>query len=223
MSEHRDASINHIVILAHPDPKSFNAAIANTYCDAVHQYGQRTVLRDLYRMNFNPVLAITEMPGKPGFHAAPDVQAEIETLQGSDAFVFISPIWFGMPPAMMKGYVDRVIGTGVNAQQIEGRNAQGVLSHGHLLNITTSGTDEAWFDRQGHIESLRELSDRYLFRAFAMKSAEMMHFGGIMQGLPEATIGSHLEQVRKHARHMCAKLAAERFGAALPPETADGS
>lgn len=194
----------HVVVLAYPDPQSFNAAIARTYCDTVREYGQRTILRDLYRMNFDPVLRIEERPGTGGFRLSPDVEAEIATLRGSDAFIFVSPIWFGMPPAMMKGYVDRVIGAGVTARQVQDQAGTGLLTGAYLFNITTSGAREAWLDEQRQLESLRELSSRYLFRAFAMKTAETLHIGGIVEDMPKRVADEHLHQVRERARRICA-------------------
>lgn len=214
--------IRHAVVLAHPDEDSFNAAVAATYCETVRENGQDVVLRDLYRQGFDPVLKKSERPGRPDFHMSPDVQSEVDLLKGCDVFTFIYPIWFGMPPAMTKGYVDRVIGSGVTARQIQDRGGRGLLSGAHLFCITTSGAAEAWLDEQGQMDAQRELSSRYLFRAFAMKSAETMHIGGIVDGLKRRFVDQHLQDVRERTRRVCARLFAERHGSA-PLAVWDGS
>jgi NAD(P)H dehydrogenase (quinone) len=216
-------AIRHAVILAHPDRHSFNAAIAATYCDTVREQGQEVVLRDLYRMRFNPVLKRQERPGTAKFRISPDVAAEFDAVRGCHIFTFIYPIWFGMPPAMMKGYVDRVIGSGVTARQVEARTGEGLLSAAHLFCITTSGAEQAWLDEQGQIDALRKLSARYLFHAFAMRSAQSMHIGGIVEGLPRASADAHLGDVGARARRICAQLASEHHGAAAPSTIWDGS
>ncbi|WP_156405463.1 NAD(P)H-dependent oxidoreductase [Sphingomonas sp. Root710] len=218
-----DRPVRHAVILAHPDAHSFNAAIAQTYCDTVRDQGQEFVLRDLYRMGFDPVLREEEQPGAPGFHVSADVRAELEALEGSDIFTFIYPIWFGMPPAILKGYIDRVVGSGVTVSQIRKRHGQGLLSAAHLLCITTSGAPEAWLNEQGQVQALREISTRYLFRAFAMKSARTMHIGGIVEGLGKLFADRHLNDVREEARAVCARLYAERRGMAPLQTIGDGS
>jgi NAD(P)H dehydrogenase (quinone) len=218
-----DRPIRHAVILTHPDRHSFNAAIASAYCDTVRESGQEVVLRDLYRMRFNPVLRKHERPGRPGFRVSPDVAQELEILDGCDVFVFVYPIWFGMPPAMTKGYIDRVIGSGVTAHQVRERQGKGPLNAAYLLCITTSGTEAAWLDEQGHLQAQRDLSSRYLFRAFAMKSAQMMHIGDIGEGLSQRVIDQHLDEVRQKARDMCAKLHAERHDIAPLATIGDGS
>lgn len=113
MADMTKGPARHVVILAHPDPQSFNAAVAHTYCEAVRECGQVAILRDLYAMKFDPVLKNEERPDRRGFEVAGDVGAELEAIEGCEVVAFIYPIWFGLPPAMMKGYVDRVIGAGV--------------------------------------------------------------------------------------------------------------
>ncbi|MDR7256423.1 NAD(P)H dehydrogenase (quinone) [Sphingomonas sp. BE270] len=213
----------HVVVLAHPDPTSFNAAVAQAYCDTVRECGQEAILRDLYAMNFDPVLRNDERPDRQQFQIAPDVRAELEAIDGCDVVAFIYPIWFGLPPAMMKGYVDRVIGAGVSPQQVQDRAGQGPLTAGHMISITTSGARDAWLDEQGQMESLRELSSRYLFRAFSMRSAHYLHIGAIVEGLAERFGDQHLSDVREKARKICAAVATERYGAAAPPTIFDGS
>jgi len=214
--------VRHAVVLAHPDEDSFNAAVAAVYCDTVRESGQEVVLRDLYRLGFDPVLKKSERPGRPDFRMSDDVQAELDLLEGCNVFAFVYPIWFGMPPAMTKGYVDRVIGSGVTASQIQDRRGRGLLSGAHLFCITTSGAAEAWLDEQGQMDAQRELSSRYLFRAFAMKSAETMHMGGIVDGLRPRFVEHHLQEVRERTRRICDRLFAERHGSA-PLAVWDGS
>jgi NAD(P)H dehydrogenase (quinone) len=213
----------HVVILVHPDPQSFNAAIAHAYCAAVRECGQEAILRDLYAMKFDPVLKNEERPDRRGFEIAPDVRAELAAIKGCDVVALIYPIWFGQPPAMMKGYLDRVIGAGVTPHQVQDRAAQGPLTAGHMITIATSGARDAWLDEQGQLDSLRDLASRYLFRAFAMKSADYLHIGSIVEGLPKRFIDEHLFDVRERARDVCTRIAMERYGATAPPSISDGS
>lgn len=213
----------HTVILAHPDPGSFNAAIARTYCEAVRDYGQDAEVRDLYAMGFDPLLKNSERPDRCGTKLSPDVEADLEVLAGSDVIALVYPIWFGMPPAMLTGYIDRVVGAGVTPDQVQRRAAQGPLTAGHMFTITTSGTSEEWLHAQGQIQSLHELATLYLFRAFAMHSAGSIHIGGIVEGLDQSTAEKHLVDVRDKAQTMCQRIAVERFGALPPMSIYDGS
>ena len=106
----RPADIRHPVVLGHSEPASFNHAITQTYRSAVEACGQMVVTRDLYEIDFDPLLKAHEQPGKPGFHLSNDVDVELEEVRQAAVIVLIYPIWFGMRPAIIKGYVERVLG-----------------------------------------------------------------------------------------------------------------
>lgn len=223
MSSPAPSTIRHAVVLAHPDPNSFNAAIARAYCEAVRAAGQEAILRDLYGMNFDPVLKNEERPGRPSFSPSPDVRAELDLLRGTNVVTFIFPIWFGMPPAMLVGYIDRVLGAGATVPQVQDSSAAGPLGKGHLCAITTSGASTDWLEAQGQTEALRELAGTYLFRAFAMRSSEALHIGDVVEGASGAFIENNLERVRNRATSICARVAQELHGTPLPPQVGDGS
>ncbi len=94
------------VILAHPYEKSFNHAIFATASAALSARGISVFAHDLYAERFDPVLTRAEL-GKEAT-ADPLAARYIEELVASDLLVFIHPNWWGQPPAMMKGYIDRV-------------------------------------------------------------------------------------------------------------------
>jgi NAD(P)H dehydrogenase (quinone) len=223
MSDETKTKGGHVVIFAHPDPNSFNAAIAHAYCDAVRECGQDATVRDLYAMGFDPLLKNGERPDRRDITLTPEVRDELDALSGSDVIVLVYPVWFGMPPAMLVGYVDRVVGAGVTPQQVQQRAAKGALTAGHMVTITTSGAPEAWLHKEGQIQSLRELATLYLFRAFSMKSADYLHIGGIVEDLPQLMVDAHLAEVREKARMICGRIAVERYGAAPPSSIFDGS
>ena len=215
--------IRHAVVLAHPDPRSFNAAIAHGYCEAVEAAGQQAILRDLYAMNFDPVLKAQERPGRSDFCLSPDVQAELALLRGANVVTFVFPIWFGMPPAILVGYIDRVLGSGATVGQVQHGAGRGLLDNGHLCAITTSGAPEDWLQSQGQTQALRDLAGTYLFRAFAMQSTEALHIGNVVKGAPGAFFEDNLTQVRQRAASICARVAQELYGTPLPPQLGDGS
>lgn len=215
--------IRHVVILAHPSPHSFNASVAARYCQTVRACGQQASIRDLYALGFNPLLKEDERPRAAGIRLSPDVVAEIDAIHGADAYVLVYPVWFAMPPAIMKGYIDRVLGAEVTSRQIQDQAANGVLTGRHMLSITTSGAREIWLDEQGQVESLRNLSTRYLRKAFAMASCEHLHLGGVIEGLSERFADQYLYEVQERARRVCAMLASERPAGPPIVSIGDGS
>ena len=197
---------HHAVILCHPDPDSFNAAVAQRYCETVRENGQTAVLRDLYQMGFDPVLHSDERPQTNDIVFAADVAAEIEEIRGADVFVLIYPIWFGTPPAMLKGYVERVFGAGFDHRAIREQKHHSFMADKHLLSLSSSGNSIQWLEGQGAWLSLRNVFDNYLATAFSMASNEHIHFSNIVDGLAQRWIDEELYRVTEIARKTCSRL-----------------
>lgn len=206
-------SPKHAVIVSHPDPDSFTMSVARTYCAAVEARGQVAVLRDLYRMNFDPVLKASERPGAEPFTPAADVASELDQLAGTAAFVLVYPIWFGTPPAILKGYIERVLGAGTTVETISRRlqnPPHPLLGGKQLLSFSSSGASQRWLEGQGQLSSLRTIIDGYLARAFWMSTPEHVHFESIHEEIAEEDVRAHLTKVSEQANAMCDRLARER-------------
>jgi len=95
------------VYLAHPYNKSFNHAIYHRTIETLKQQDVSVIAHDLYAEKFNPVLTAGEL----GFDVSEDSQVlkYAEELMASDLLIFIHPNWWGQPPAILKGWIDRVI------------------------------------------------------------------------------------------------------------------
>jgi NAD(P)H dehydrogenase (quinone) len=199
----------HAVILAHPDADSFNAAVAAAYCEAVRTCGQETELRDLYRLGFNPVLKPSEQPRPDRYAMSNDVASELAVIEGADVFVLVYPVWFGAPPAMLKGYVDRVLGAGFNYGSIRERAHHRFMSGKQLISITTSGNSLQWLDEQGAWLSLRTVFGQYLSKAFSMARFEHLHLANIVDNMSERHVREELYRVTELAREACGGSARE--------------
>lgn len=116
------------IVHAHPEPKSFNAAMTRTATEALASAGHEVIVSDLYAMGFNPVsdrrnFTTVHDPdyyrqqseeayaaAHDGF--APEVQAEMDKLFWCDAVILQFPLWWFGLPAILKGWVDRVFASG---------------------------------------------------------------------------------------------------------------
>jgi NAD(P)H dehydrogenase (quinone) len=199
-----DTTPRHAVILCHPDGESFNAAVAQRYCETVRAIGHVAVVRDLYRMGFDPVLRSDERPQAEDIVYAADVAVEIEAIRDADVFVLVYPIWFGTPPAMLKGYVERVFGAGFDHRAIRAQKRHDFMSDKHLLSLSSSGNSIQWLEGQGEWLSLRNVFDEYLSNAFSMASNKHVHFSTIVDGLAQRWIDEELLRVTEVARETCA-------------------
>lgn len=197
----------HAVILCHPDAHSFNHGIANAYCEAVRNAAQDVVLRDLYALGFDPVLKANERPTIANPVRSDDVTAELDLIAGSDVFVLIYPIWFGSPPAMMKGYIERVLGAGVPPANIQDQVRTNLLGNKRLLSFTTSATSDIWLNEQGEEQGLRSVLDNYLMHAFGMHAQEHKRFDHITPDLGERFAHQYFLEVANQAHRTCAQIA----------------
>jgi len=112
------------VILAHPDPRSFNHAIARTAARALRRKGHVVHLHDLHRERFDPLLPATEFA--KGARLPAIIRRHCREIAQADGIVIVHPNWWGQPPAILKGWIDRVIRPGVAYGFEEGDGGEGV-------------------------------------------------------------------------------------------------
>lgn len=179
--------MKHAIILVHPAKHSFTSTMAEAYADAAKSDGADVMVRDLYRMGFNPCLQATEIPTANGFHPGADVVEERALLADVDVFALFYPLWFNAPPAMMKGYVDRVFGMGFGYGP--GHGGQSPLLKGRkLISFTSSGAPEAWLHETGAFDALYKLFDQHVSAMCGLELLEHVHIGSVTSGFPEMAV-----------------------------------
>jgi NAD(P)H dehydrogenase (quinone) len=112
------------VILAHPDKESFNHAIAAATVAALNQYNHEVHFHDLYDEKFDPILPAEEIPKDAPLPRT--VELHCREISQADGIIIIHPNWWGQPPAILKGWIDRVIRPDVAYEFLEGDDGEGV-------------------------------------------------------------------------------------------------
>ena len=134
--------MNILVILGHPSKDSFNHAIAATVVETLQQAGHEVAFHDLYDEGFDPLLPAEEIPGDADLPTY--IQGHCAEIAEADGIVIVHPNWWGQPPAILKGWIDRVIRPGVAYEFEEGDIGEGVpvklLKAESALVFTTSNT-----------------------------------------------------------------------------------
>jgi NAD(P)H dehydrogenase (quinone) len=95
------------VILGHPYARSFNHAIAERVVAVLQSAGHRIAFHDLHAEGFAPLLTEHEL-ATDDVHTNALVAQHCRELGLADGIVVIHPNWWGMPPAIVKGWIDRV-------------------------------------------------------------------------------------------------------------------
>ena len=108
-----------VLILCNPRPGSYNLALAASTAEKLTSLGHDVVLHDLYKEGFNPVMEAPELARS--FSLDGLVQVHCGELAAADGLVVFHPEWWGQPPAVLKGWIDRVFRQGV-AYDLEGED-----------------------------------------------------------------------------------------------------
>jgi NAD(P)H dehydrogenase (quinone) len=136
--------VNVSVILGHPHAGSFNHAIAETVLRTLQRGGQVASFHDLYAEGFDPLLPHEEIVKDA--ELAPLVKRHCDEIAQADGIVVVHPNWWGQPPAILKGWIDRVLRPGVAYEFVEGDGGEGVpvglLKARTALVFNTSNTPE---------------------------------------------------------------------------------
>lgn len=188
--------MRHAIILAHPRADSFTARMARTYAATVESLGHEADLRDLYAQNFDPCLHEDELPGPAGTSRRDDVVAERARLEKADVFALVYPYWFNAPPAMLKGYVDRVFSHGFGFESGPGGMTPR-LDGRRLISLSCSGAPRDWVNQTGALDNLVAGLDRHLCAMTGLRFVDHLHFGDITPGLRPDVIQSTLDAVRR--------------------------
>jgi len=142
-----------LIVYAHPNPKSFNHAILETAREALRDAGAEVRIRDLNAEGWNPILSAADFQDLLAGRVPADIAREQEAVSWADTLLMVFPVWWFGPPAILKGWLDRVFSVDFAYRSTE-HGLEGLLKGRRALVISTSGADEAAADASGMIKSL---------------------------------------------------------------------
>lgn len=170
--------MRHLVVYSHPNPKSFNCAIKETFKEALENKGHEVRVRDLYALGFDPVLRHSDFEALAKGSVLADVKTEQDHLNWAEMATFIFPIWWTGLPSMMKGYIDRVFSHGF-AYVTENGAIKKLLTGKKALIINTTGSPKEIYEATGMYKSLRQTSDEGIFAFCGIEVAGHKFFSGV--------------------------------------------
>ncbi|HEY5910726.1 MAG TPA: NAD(P)H-dependent oxidoreductase [Verrucomicrobiae bacterium] len=178
--------MNILIVLAHPDPGSFNHALAHAMRDELCARGACVVFHDLCAEGFEPLLTKQEIPQSAP--VPPQVEQHCADLQAADGIIIVHPNWWGQPPAILKGWVDRVVRPGVAYRFDEGDNGEGIpiglLKARAALVINTSNTPDAR-EQSAFGDPLERIWRDCIFHLCGVRNFQRRMFNVIVTSTPE--------------------------------------
>ncbi|MDQ0067632.1 NAD(P)H-dependent oxidoreductase [Chryseobacterium lathyri] len=160
-----------LIILAHPEEKSFNAAMFNTAISTLEKEGHEVKTTNLYRENYQPVSGkgnFTQLKNADYFKQQdeevfalqqstfmPDIVSEQEKIEWCEMMIWQFPLYWFSVPAILKGWIDKVFTMGKfydNGKIFENGFSAGKKA---ILSVTTGGPEKNYVDdRYGNINSI---------------------------------------------------------------------
>ena len=200
-----------LVIYCHPKETSFTAAVRDTVLEQLAKAGVETRLRDLYAEGFQPILTSEEWDGylDEETNCAP-VESHVDDLRWCDTLIFIYPTWWYGLPAMLKGWLDRVLLPDVAfvMPKADGETILPGLQHISRLGVFTTCGASWWLTRIIGAPGRRTLM-RGVGLLLAKRSRKVFTAHFLMDSADRASLTRHLEKVAaKTDRLIGANLAA---------------
>ena len=187
--------MNVLLVLAHPERRSFNGAMFDVAQTTLENAGHTVVTSDLYRMGFDPVssrhnftsvhnpdylkLQAEEQLASETDGFADEVEAEIAKVEAADLMIWQFPLWWFGLPAILKGWVDRVFAMGRaygNGNIYETGKFKGKRA---LLSLTTGGPADAYLENgfNGDLNAILRPIQRGIlnFTGFSVLQPQLVH------------------------------------------------
>ena len=175
-----------LIVFAHPDRKSLNGAFLETTrksLEANPAVSEIEIL-DLYGEGFDPSLRFGGGKRRRDMHKDPEMAPYRDQLSHADMIIYIYPIWWGRPPAILLGYFDRLMAAEFAYRYHPGKIIpEGLLKEKRVLCISTMkgpGFYPALFLRSAHKILLRKA----LFNFVGIRKIKFFQWGD-MEGSPE--------------------------------------
>jgi NAD(P)H dehydrogenase (quinone) len=174
------------IILAHPDKGSFNSAIARAVLEVITANGHEAAFHDLYREKFPPVIPASEIPR--GASLPQIINRHCTEIAQAEGIIIVHPNWWGQPPAILKGWIDRVLRPGVAYTFAEGDNGAGeligLLKANAVLVFNTSNTPE---EREQSVygDPLESLWKNNMFVSCGARNFFRQNFGVVITSTKE--------------------------------------
>jgi NAD(P)H dehydrogenase (quinone) len=168
--------------------------------NALQSDGHHVTLHDLYAEAFDPLLTVQEIPEGSKIPAV--IQRHCEELQSAEGIVIVHPNWWGQPPAILKGWVDRVFRPTVAYWFEEGDGGEGVpiglLKAKAAVVLNTSNTPDER-ERRVFGDPLDALWRRCIFDLCGVRRFHRRMFNVVVTSTPQQR-AAWLEEAKELCR-----------------------
>ncbi|MFD4930513.1 NAD(P)H-dependent oxidoreductase [Peribacillus butanolivorans] len=189
--------MNMLVIYTYPNHKSLSYAFLQKIIKGSNENPNIKELQvlDLYEEGFNPLLVFNEHKRRRDMHRDPHLEKYRNQITWADKIVFVYPIWWGRPPAMLMGYIDQLFAANFAYRDKKGLLPEGLLKGKSVVCISTmKGPTKyplLWLNNAHKI-----LMKKALFNFVGIKKVKFFEFGNM-----ESSNGKQTKKLDKVYRY----------------------
>lgn len=189
--------MNILVVFSHPNRKSLNGGFLDAALNGLKLNSEidRIEVLDLYKEGFNPLLAFNEDKRRRDMYMDPEFEEYRNQITAADVIIFIYPIWWGRPPAMLLGYIDQLFASDFAYRNIPGRiMPEGLLKSKRVFCISTMkgpGGYPALLLRNAH----KVLMKKAVMEFVGIQKVRFFEFGGMEK--PDGKQVVYLERIKR--------------------------
>lgn len=187
-----------LVVIAHPVRTSFNYRLLDAVKAGLADTGHEVQVADLNAEGFQPAMIEADFAQFRGEPMPPAILAEQARVEWSDAMVFIFPVWWWSLPAILKGWIDRVMAYGFAWDDPSDPDSGG-LRHRKALVMPTAGASAEAFAKRGYDTALHTQLNIGTWDYCGMKDVTTRIFHGLHSETEEALRLDYLDEARKLA------------------------
>lgn len=134
-----------LIVVAHPQRDSFTTALAERFAEGIATSGHDAEIADLYGEGFDPVVSGPELEGWQRGLIVPEITAWQERIKSCDGLVLAYPVWWSTPPAILCGWLQRVLTQGFAFRHVAGRT-EGLLKQRAQMLVNVGSHQRADVD-----------------------------------------------------------------------------
>jgi NAD(P)H dehydrogenase (quinone) len=182
-----------LIIYTHPNHQSLSYAFLQKAIQGSKENDaiEEIKVLDLYEEGFNPILFFNDEKRRRDMHKDPGLALYRDQLMWADKIVFVYPIWWGRPPAMLMGYIDQMFSSGF-AYKDTGRILPQGLLKGKSVVCISNMKGPAFYPLLRLYNAHKTLMRKALFNYVGIKKVKFFEFGSM-----ESPRGRHEEKLNK--------------------------
>ena len=168
--------MNILIVYCNHQKNNFNAQLLESIQKKMPE--KSVQIRDLYGMDFNPVLRTRDFELITGGTPPEDIATEQKYVQWADVLLFIYPVWWGGMPAIMKGYIDKVFSWGFAYQSNGGGTVYPLLTHKKAMVMSSLGQSREEYEK-GMFQAMSRVNNEGVFGFCGIEVLHQLFFASI--------------------------------------------